>query len=220
MTLCIPRATLLAGLALLCLPACGGDAPTISPITPAVAAPAPTAEAPPERTGVVRRGDRQLTLVGPALAVGAKAPNAPLRGDGFKEVPVDFADGTVRVVLAVPSLDTPTCSLETRTFNERASELSDGIEILVVSRDLPPAQARFCAAHGIERVRALSDYLDGSFGRAWGLYIKEIGLLARTVIVVDGAGVVQYEQIVENQPDEPDYDAALAAVKSVVGGGE
>ncbi len=203
----IPVAALAAALTLIPLTACGGDA-----------APAPAAvhaAAPPERTGLVRRGDRPLTLVGPALAVGAKAPAAALRGEGFAPAAVDFADGTVRVVLAVPSLDTPTCSLETRTFNERASELGEGVEILVVSRDLPPAQARFCAAHGVERVSALSDYVDGGFARSWGLYIKENGLLARAVVIVDGAGVVRYQQIVADLPDEPDYDAALAAVTAL-----
>jgi thioredoxin-dependent peroxiredoxin len=204
-------AALVAALALVPLAACA-DSPA-EPI--AAAATAPSAEAGAERTGLVRRGETPYTLVGPALEVGASAPTAGLRGDGFKPVSVDFTDGTVRVVLTVPSLDTPTCSLETRTFNERATSLGDGVEVIVVSRDLPPAQARFCAAHGIERVRALSDYFDGAFGRAWGLYMKENGLLARAVLVLDGGGVVRYQQIVENVPDEPDYDAALAAVTAL-----
>ncbi len=206
-------AALVAALALIPLSACAESPP--EPAAESTAAPASEAPAADERTGLVRRGDTPYTLVGPALEVGATAPTGGLRGDGFKPVPVDFADGTLRVVLTVPSLDTPTCSLETRTFNERATSLGDGIEIIVVSRDLPPAQARFCAAHGIERVRALSDYFDGAFGRSWGLYMKENGLLARAVVVLDGGGVVRYQQIVENVPDEPDYDAALAAVTAL-----
>lgn len=96
--------------------------------------------------------------------------------------------------------------------NERASDLGDGVEVLVVSRDLPPAQARFCGAPGVDRVRALSNSMDGSFGRSWGVSIKEDGLLARAVVVVDGGGVVRDQQIVEDVPDEPDYGAASAAV--------
>ena len=189
-----------------------------TPAPTAVEAPveASVPDLPGERTGLVRRGDRPMTLVGPGLTLGGAAPGGVLRGEGLAEVAVDFADGTVRVVLVVPSLDTPTCSMQTRTFNSRASDLGEGVEVLVVSRDLPPAQARFCAAHGIERVRPLSDYVDGSFGRSWGLYVKETALLARAVVIVDGAGLVQYEQIVENLPDEPDYDTALAKVTSMV----
>jgi len=183
------------------------------PEPPAVTTPEPAPVA--ERSGLVRRDDRQLTLVGSALEIGAPAPGGVLRGEGLVEVPVDFADGVVRVVLIVPSLDTPTCSMQTRTFNSRASELGEGVEVLVISRDLPPVQSRFCAAHGIDRVRPLSDYVDGSFGRSWGLYVKETALLARAVVIVDGAGVVQYEQIVENIPDEPDYDTALAKITAL-----
>ncbi len=186
------------------------------PPTTEAAAPAEAEPAVAERTGLVRRGERRLTLVGPGLEVGKEAPAGVLRGAGLAEVPVDFKDGVVRVVLIVPSLDTPTCSMQTRTFNSRASELGEGVEILVISRDLPPAQERFCAAHGIDRVRTLSDYVDGSFGRSWGLYVKETALLARAVVIIDGAGLVQYEQIVEDLPDEPDYDTALAAVTRLV----
>ena len=207
--------TLVATAAFLLCAACGPPNPHSAKIVPEAVA-APTDDVVPERSGVIRRGDRGLTLIGTPLEVGKAAPSMALRASGWKEAPVDFADGTVRIVLTVPSLDTPTCSLETRTFNEKASSLGDGIEILVVSRDLPPAQERFCAAHGIERVRALSDYYDASSARAWGLFVKELGIFARAVVIVDGKGIVRYEQIVENQPDEPDYDAALAAVGALV----
>lgn len=164
-----------------------------------------------ERTGLIRRNDRQLTLVGPTVAVGDAAPVQPLWGASIEEVAVDFDDGNVRVVLFVPSVDTPTCSMQTRTFNTRATELGGGTEVIVVSRDLPYAQQRFCAANGIEMVSPLSDFKTGAFGQSWGLLVKETGLLARAVAIVDGAGKVAYLQIVENLPDEPDYDAALAA---------
>jgi thiol peroxidase len=139
------------------------------------------------------------------------APLLVLWGDALQEVQLRFNDGNVRVVLFVPSVDTPTCSLQTRTFNTRATELGGGTEVVVISRDLPYAQQRFCAAHGIALVSPLSDYRNGDFGRSWGLFVKETGLLARAVAVVDGKGVVRYLQVVENLPDEPDYDAALKA---------
>ncbi len=170
----------------------------------------------PSREGVVRRGDTPYTLVGPELTVGAAAPSASLRGDGLAQVQVDFADGTIRVVTVVPSLDTATCALQTRTFNADVSDLGERVEVLVVSRDLPFAQARFCGAHGIDRVTPLSDFEAGDFGRAWGLYIQETGLLARAVYVIDDKGRVAYAQIVENVPDEPDYGAALTATRALV----
>ncbi len=182
-------------------------------------APSPKAEAAlPERTGLVRRGDDGMTLVGPEAKVGDKAPSPILAGDTLQDVQIHFADGNHRVVLFVPSVDTPTCSLQTRTFNTRATELGGGTEVLVISRDLPYAQSRFCAAHGIELVAPLSDHRSGDFGKAWGLFVKETGLLARAVAVVDGKGIIRYLQVVENLPDEPDYDAAIAAITAVIEG--
>ncbi len=168
------------------------------------------------RAGVVRRGETPYTLVGPELKVGDPAPAASLRGDGLVPVEVDFTDGKTRVVTVVPSLDTATCALQTRTFNADVSDLGEQVEVLVVSRDLPFAQARFCGAHGIDRVRPLSDYESGAFGRAWGLYIQETALLARAVYVIDDQGKVAYVEIVEDVPDEPDYAAALSATRALV----
>lgn len=173
-----------------------------------------------ERTGVVRRGDTPMTLLGPEAKVGDKARTSPLWDNDLNPLIVDFADGGIRVVLFVPSVDTPTCSLQTRTFNTRATEVGGGTQVLVVSRDLPYAQKRFCAANGIEMVAPLSDYRTGSFGRNWGLLVEETDLLARAVAVVDGAGVIRYLQVVENLRDEPDYDAAMAALASVTADGK
>jgi len=179
---------------------------------PAVLTPAPL----PQRTDLVHKGDTALTLVGPALQTGQPAPTELLRDAHLAPVSPDFADGRVHVVLTVPSLDTPTCSLETRTFDQDASDLGPGIEILVISRDLPFAQARYCAAEGIDRVLTLSDYVDGSFGKAWGVYIAQSGLLARTVTIIDGQGIVRYQQIVPQLGDEPDYNTALQQARALV----
>ncbi|MBA3685507.1 MAG: thiol peroxidase [Planctomycetes bacterium] len=174
------------------------------------------ASAADEREGLVQRGDKPLTLVGSALTIGQLAPDATLRDSYLLPVALRSTDGAIRVVATVPSLDTPTCSREARVFNERAAALP-GVQILVVSRDLPFAQTRFCTAHGIAGVRVLSDYADASLGRAWGLLIKQNALLARAVVVLDAQGVVRYQQIVAELSDEPDYDAALAAAKELAG---
>jgi len=195
-------------LALLLLASCGGTEPL--PVEVAAAA------GPMERQGLVRRNDAALTLLGTPVKVGDSAPSTELRDNDNKPITVDFADGTVRVVALVPSLDTPTCSLETRTFNGSVSDMGEGTEVLVVSRDLPPAQARFCGAMGIDRVRTLSDFDTGAFGLSWGLLVAENRLMARAVAVVDGDGEIAYLEVVENIPDEPSYDAALAAVAELV----
>jgi len=187
---------------------------TTSTTPPADAA--PEAQEPPTRTGVVHRNDTPYTLVGPALAVGDKAPTAALRNAQLARVTPDFADGRPRVVLIVPSLDTPTCGMQTRTFNGEASDMGDQVEVLVISRDLPFAQARFCGAHGIDRVVPLSDYESGAFGQSWGLFIQETALLARAVAVIDGTGTVTYLEVVPNLPDEPAYAPALAALAALV----
>lgn len=172
----------------------------------------------PERPGLIRRGDRPLTLVGPALRVGAPVPAATLRGPALEPVALRCDDGRVRVVVTVPSLDTPTCSREAIAFEQRAAALGPAVEVVLVSRDLPFAQRRFCGANGVERLRVLSDYEDGRFGRAWGLLIKENALLCRAVAVVDGQGLLRHLEVVEELADEPDYDAALRAAAALVRG--
>jgi thiol peroxidase len=170
-----------------------------------------------ERVGLIHgKGGAPLTLVGPALAVGQPAPSATLRDNTLKQVTIAWNDGTVRIVTTAPSLDTPTCSKQAHAFGKRVNELGGKVEVIFVSRDLPFAQSRFCAAEGITGLRVLSDYVDGSFGRSWGLLVKELALDARAAAVVDGKGVVQYLEIVSDLPKEPDYDQVLAAAKALV----
>ncbi|MHC4713919.1 MAG: thiol peroxidase, partial [Planctomycetota bacterium] len=106
---------------------------------------------------------------------------------------------------------------ETRRFNEAAAALGEDVVILVISMDLPFAQKRWCGAAGVSRVVTLSDHRDGSFGRTYGLLIKELRLLGRAVLVIDAKGVLRYKQIVEELTREPDYEAALAAAKAFGG---
>ncbi len=166
-----------------------------------------------ERKGVITFKGAPLTLVGNEVKVGDAAPDATLLGNDLSPVQISSYRGKIVILSVVPSLDTSVCDIQTRKFNERGAALSKDVEILTVSMDLPFAQKRWCGAAGVERVRTLSDHRDAAFGTAYGVLIKELRLLARAVLVVDKAGKVQYAQLVKEVTTEPDYDAALAAVK-------
>lgn len=172
-----------------------------------------------ERIGVVTFKGSPLTLVGPELAVGAPAPDFALRRGLTPDSAYTLATdaGKIRLFNIVPSLDTPVCDLQTRRFNQEAGALGDKAVIVTASMDLPPAQERWCQAASVTNLITVSDYADHSFGLAWGLRIKELGLLARAVVIVDGAGIVRYVQIVPELTTEPDYDDALAALKTLTG---
>jgi len=158
-----------------------------------------------------------VTLVGKPVQVGDAAPDfevvasdlSPVRFfSSYKDKPC--------LILSVPSLDTSVCDVETRRFNEEAAGLGDDVQVLVISMDLPFAQKRWCGAAGVENVTTLSDYQQASFGRAWGVLIESLRLLARAVFVVDREGVIRYRQIVDEIAGEPDYQAALEAVKKLL----
>jgi thiol peroxidase len=168
-----------------------------------------------ERTGAVTFKGGPLTLVGQDPAVGAAAPDCAALADDLSEVRLSSFRGRVCVLATVPSLDTPVCDTQTRRFNEEAARLGGDVVILTVSMDLPFAQKRWCGAAGIQNVRTLSDHRDAAVGRAFGVLIKELRLLARAVFVLDGEGKIAYKQIVPEVTHEPDYDAALAAVRSL-----
>ena len=170
-----------------------------------------------ERAGAVTFKGGPLTLVGDEPAVGERAPDFSALAGDLSEVALSSLRGKVCVVVTVPSLDTPVCDIEARRFNEAAGRLGEDVVVLVVSMDLPFAQARWCGAAGAADVRALSDHRDAAAGLALGVLIKELRLLARAVFVVDRAGGLSYMQIVPEVTDEPDYDAALAAVRALTG---
>jgi thiol peroxidase len=169
-----------------------------------------------ERKGAVTFQGNPLTLTGDELKVGDKAPNVKLMNDELKPVALDDYNGKVCVLLSVPSLDTPVCDTETRKFNEYAGTFGQDVQVLAVSMDLPFAQKRWCGASGVERVTTLSDYRDRQFGEGFGLYIKELGLLARAVHILDREGVVRYRQLVTEITSEPDYDEVREAVADLV----
>ncbi|MHC4125663.1 MAG: thiol peroxidase [Planctomycetota bacterium] len=124
--------------------------------------------------------------------------------------------GKVCIISSVPSLDTSVCSLQTKKFNEQAGRLGPDVAIIIISMDLPFAQSRFCGAEGIKNLQTLSDHRNASFGLAYGVLIKELRLLARAVFVVDRKGIIKYVQIVDELTMEPDYQAALDAVREML----
>ncbi|MCK4341056.1 MAG: thiol peroxidase [Phycisphaerae bacterium] len=169
-----------------------------------------------ERTNAAMFKGDPLTLVGPEIKVGDPAPSFKLVGKDLADVDSTSFRGKVRVLSVAPSLDTPVCAAQTRTFNKEAVGLSDDVVILSVSLDLPFALARFCGAEGVERVITASDYKYRVFGEAYGVYIRELGLLARAVFVIARDNKVVYAEYVSELTNEPNYAAALQAVAAAL----
>jgi thiol peroxidase len=174
-----------------------------------------------ERGGVITFKGNPMTLVGPELSVGDKIPDFELVGDGLSKVTWnDLSDGGKKAVLMilVPSIDTGVCSLETGKFNKHAANLpADKIAVVTVSADTPFAQKRWATQEGVENLKMLSDHKDKAFASSMGVLIKELGLLARAIYVIDKDGIVRYIQTVPEVATEPDYDAVLKAAREVAG---
>ncbi|MEJ2521248.1 MAG: thiol peroxidase [Desulfuromonadales bacterium] len=169
-----------------------------------------------ERAGLITMRGNPLTLIGQEIEPGNPAPDFESLDNDLKPVRLSSFRGKVVIISAVPSLDTPVCDMETRRFNSEAAKLSDDIVILTISMDLPFAQKRWCGAAGVDKVVTLSDHREAEFGKAYGVLIKELRLLARAVFVVDAEGVVRYVQLVKEVAEEPDYDAVVSAAKKLV----
>ena len=156
-----------------------------------------------------------VTLIGNEVKVGDQAPDFTVLANDLSPVTLQDSEGKIRLFSVVPSLDTGVCDAQTRRFNEEAGNLGDNVAIYTVSVDLPFAQKRWCGAAGIDAVQTVSDHRDLSFGEAYGVYIKELRLLARAVFVVDATGKVTYVEYVPEATDHPNYEAAIAAVKAL-----
>lgn len=168
-----------------------------------------------ERTGIITFQGNPLTLMGPALSVGDKAPDFNVLDKGLAPKELKDYENRIKVISVTPSLDTPVCDLQIHWFNEDAANHPDDVSVINISMDLPFALGRFCSTKGIERAEALSDHKDASFGNNWGVLIKELRLLARAVFIVDKDDVIRYIEIVPEVTHEPDYEKALQALKEV-----
>ncbi len=171
-----------------------------------------------ERFGLIKVGGQDATVIGPDLRVGEMAPDFTVHANDWS-LRQGLADtkGRIRIVAAVPSLDTEVCDRETRRFNQEAAALSKDIVIEVISMDLPYAQKRWCGAAGVEQVMTLSDHMSADFGEKYGVLIKERRILRRAVFVIDRAGKITYVAYMPQLGQEPDYPAVLEAARKALG---
>jgi thioredoxin-dependent peroxiredoxin len=168
-----------------------------------------------ERKGIVTIHGNPLTLIGPELKVGDKAPDFTVLDNDLKEVSLkDFA-GKIKVISVTPSLDTPVCDIQARRFNQESANFSANVAVLNISMDLPFAIARFCNAAGIDRVKTLSDHRDASFGNAYGVLIKELRLLARSIFIIGEDNIIRLKEIVPEVTNHPDYEGAVTLIKKM-----
>ena len=155
------------------------------------------------------------TLVGPELKPGDAAPAFTLVDGNHQLVSNDQFSGQPLLISVVSSLDTGVCSAQTRHFDQEIAKYTGQIALLTVSADLPFAQTRWVNDEGTEHGTVLSDHRDMAFGSAYGTHVKELRIDSRAVFVIDKGGTVRYAEYVPSAGNEPDYDAALAAVKQV-----
>ncbi|MGD1946916.1 MAG: thiol peroxidase [Croceivirga sp.] len=166
---------------------------------------------------IVTLKGNEIETLGNLPTIGSQAPNFTLTKNDLSSTSLTDYKGQKVVLNIFPSIDTGTCAQSVRQFNQEASEL-ENTKVLCVSKDLPFAQARFCGAEGIDQVETLSDFRDGSFGRAYNVEFTNgplLGLHSRAVVVLDGNGVVKYAEQVPEIVDEPNYKAALEALMDV-----
>ncbi len=158
---------------------------------------------------------KPLTLSGRGLSVGETAPDFTVLDQEMNEVRLSQYKNMFKVISVTPSLDTPVCDLQLRRFNTEAVQLPSDVVVMNISMDLPYAIARFCTAAGIDRVKTFSDHRDASFGNAFGVLIKELRLLARSVFILDRDNRVGYIEIVPDLSRHPDYEKALRALMTM-----
>lgn len=170
------------------------------------------------RSGAVTFKGNPMTLAGEAVAVGQAAPEFKLHyfEGGMQELTLADLKGKPTILSVVPSLDTPVCATQTKTFNESLGELGDKVNAITVSLDLPFAMNRFCGAENITNIRPASDYQDRNFGNAWGTLIEELKIMARAIFVLDADGKIAYVEYVGEVAEEPNYEAATAALKALL----
>jgi len=156
-----------------------------------------------------------MTLIGREADPGMTAPYFKVTAQDMSEKGLDDFKGKIKVIASFPSLDTPVCDLQVKEFNKRSASFSPDVVVIGISKDLPFAQARFCQEHEIKNF-VLSDYKYSSFGIQYGLLIRELNLLARSVMIIDKNDIIRYVQVVDELTSPPDYEAAVKALSEVV----
>ena len=169
-----------------------------------------------ERPAATTMKGKPLTLVGPQLKAGDKAPEFECVDTGLQPVGLAATGNNVRIFSVVPSLDTPVCDMQTKRFNDELGKLA-GVDVYTISMDLPFAQKRWCGAFGVDRVKMLSDHKSGSFGEKYGTLIKELRIESRAIFVVDKDNTLRHVEYVPEVSEHPNYDAALSAAKKLAG---
>ncbi|MCU1262319.1 MAG: thiol peroxidase (atypical 2-Cys peroxiredoxin) [Bryobacterales bacterium] len=166
-----------------------------------------------ERAEATTLMGKPMTLVGPELQPGDKAPDFQCVDLNLQPVDLAATGSNVRIFSVVPSLDTPVCDAQTKRFNEEIAKLA-GVDVYTISTDLPFAQKRWGSAFGVDRVKMLSDHKNTSFGSNYGTLIKDLRIESRAIFVIGKDNDIKYVEYVKEVADHPDYDAALAAAKS------
>lgn len=168
------------------------------------------------RKGEVTMRGNPIDLVGPKLQVGDAAPDFTCVDTNLSPVSLKDTGGKVRLFSVVPSLDTPVCSMQTKQFSAKVNELGDKVAAFTISLDLPFAMNRFCSDNQIANLASLSDAHNKSFGEHYGVLISSlpVPLLARAIFVVAPDNKLTHVEIVPEIASEPDYEAALAALRT------
>ena len=166
-----------------------------------------------ERPGATTLQGKPMTLVGPELKPGDKAPDFDVIDTSLKPVHLADTGRNTRIFSVLPSLDTPVCDAQTKRFNEEAGKLNK-VDIYTVSMDLPFAQTRFCNSFALDHVKMLSDHRNASFGEHYGTLIKDLRILSRAIFVLGPDNTIKYVEYVPEVGHSPDFEAALAAAKS------
>ncbi len=165
---------------------------------------------------IVKMKGNPLVLSGHPPKIGKPAPDFVVLDNNLSPVRFSSFRGKICLISSVPSLDTSVCDMQTRKFNEKVGILSKNVVVLTISMDLPFAQARWCGASGLKNVLTFSDYRKAEFGKAFGVLIEQLRLLARAVFIVDSEGIVRYIQIVNELTNEPDYEHVFEALKGII----
>lgn len=169
----------------------------------------------PENSSLVQAGNKFVTLLGHQINVGDTAPNFKVVDETFTLVTLEEYKDKNIIISVVPSLDTGVCSLQTKKFNNAVAKLPENTVLLTISNDLPFAQKRFCKTENIDKIEVLSDSVWRDFGKKYGLLIKDMGLLTRSIFIIDSNQKIIYKELVKNISEHPNYKKALNRAMSL-----